>query len=215
VLGLLVVLLALTLAGCGGGSMLTGGSVPIGDVDGWVYRGTRGSGPASGASVQLLNRGGHAIAYMKTDARGYFRFAGMRADSPDVTVLASQSGDRAQMDIDFDAGERDARVALVLDDGIVQDFGLFGADSKPSYAVVLGIGQSVTVHARGIVASPDDPWSAPIPVSWAVKGELGDLTMPDPLHAVFTARKGGGCTLTAQHGRVKGKAVAITIAPFG
>lgn len=211
VLGCLVVLLALVLLGCGGVSTLTGDSVPIGDVDGWVYR---GSAPAAGATVRVVMRDGPAIATTRVDDRGHFRFSGLRADGRNVAVLASQGDATARMDLDFADGERDARVAMVLDDGTVQDFGLFGADGRPCYAVVLGVGQSVRLHARGIVASPENPWSAPIPVNWAVKGNLGELTMPDPLHAVFTARMGGGCTLTAQRGRVKGKTVAITIAPF-
>lgn len=82
--------LLIWLAGCATYSALSGGSVPIGDIDGNVYQSTRAT--AAGIPVELYAASGQLLQRTVSGPGGYFSFTDVPVGV--VTVVAGEGAHR-------------------------------------------------------------------------------------------------------------------------
>jgi hypothetical protein len=218
---LLLALMGLWLAGCGGANSLTGGSVPIGTIDGWVYRSvtvqplTRAETAlqaVSGMTVELVRDGGQ-ILRTTTDATGYFIFRNVPRGP--VRIRAGQLAAlyaEVQSDVERD-GDR-VGVALLLAPELAE--APVSLLITPAAVGTAHAGDEIAFTAHVVTA---DQRMIEVPASWALQGEIGTFTPRLPAgsitpHGLFHATVPGSGRIIAQY---KGLiAIApITVLPAG
>lgn len=170
--------------------MLTGGSVPIGDVDGTVFRAPSQTKPltvAANVSVQFRTLTGQVLQETRTDAEGKFILTVPQTEGV-VTAFDRTTGQEAVLMV-MGEGMIDAGVNLtmVLD---VPRPEVTTLAITPAKVDALPLGASVTFTTT----SPQT--SATLYPSWAVRGKIGTIA-PD---GVFTATKIGAGKIMAQVG---------------
>jgi hypothetical protein len=219
----------LALVGCGNG--LTGGSVPIGEVDGWVYRSTRALASTGTQSmeppqqvegmavlgqipVELALDSGRVLT-AKTDDTGYFIFHNV-PKGHFIIRAGNATSDFAQMEVDFNRQDDRARVQLTMAPRLQQ-----GMDAPKQLTVtpaaVTGahVGDIIvfTAGVTGLLGSTID-----VPVSWAVRGDIGTIGLQaDPLlrtsRGVFHATKAGTGAVLMQYRDMPPQVVPVTVLP--
>lgn len=186
-------LLALAmLAGCGGVNSLTGGSVPIGDVEGHIYYApgrVDALQPAVDIPVEFRDASGAVVATTSTGANGEFSFASLEATAGRIVAADDARNLVAILDVAPD-GDETLVAALVLDAAMPEVTELV---ITPAEAEELTVGESLTFSA----SSPQT--TAPVYPSWAVRGKVGAITA----NGVFTATKQGAGKVIAQVGEVQ------------
>jgi len=196
--GMLIMLLA--VAGCmSGGSSLTDGSLPIGDVDGVALLATRADSVAD-ISVELVKPSGEVAATVQTNEMGAFAFHGVPQGRWRVRArLATRAGD-----VDFDMITGDTVVVvlqLVEYDSTVQAVHL-----TPSVTQHIAVGDQVAFSAEGVDA--DENPIANLPVCWAVQGHIGTITPG----GFFQATRAGSGVVVAQYGDLRAT-VQVIVSP--
>lgn len=188
-----VLLSLLIIAGCGGGNMLTGGSVPIGDVDGIVYRAPSriASLPvAADVPVEFRSLAGVVLAATKTDANGAFSLSIPENEGVIIAYDSANGLEAVLLTMSGDITEAGLQVVMVLD---VPHPEITALEIAPATVNNIAVGDTVTftASAPGI--------DGPLYPSWAVRGQIGTIT-PD---GVFTATKQGAGKIIAQIGAVQ------------
>ncbi len=204
VMAVVLVWCALWLSGCTGMNSLSGGSIPIGDIDGNVYLPSRAPLPQNGVTVELRSTAGELLQAVTSGANGHFVFTLVPPGS--VIVRATQGARIAQVDIDRDNVEN-AHVELVLAeiDPAVTSISLQGP--LPGDPQILLAGSTAQFTAIGVKTS--GPVTG-LPVSWAVRGwEIGTITTT----GLFTATDAGQGMLFIQYGTKK-QHLRITVLPL-
>lgn len=215
-------LLAVLLAGCAGNS-LTGGSVPIGEVDGWVYRSTRAllmEGPTAvdGIATQMqtpveLELDNGTVLRTKTDDVGYFIFR--HVPKGHFILRAGDVADQfARMEVEFNRQDDRAHVQLTLAPRPTAT-----ADTpaqlavNPNAVTNAHVGDSIifTAQLTGPLGGALD-----VPVSWAVRGDIGTIALQaDTLlrgpRGVFKATKAGTGTVVVQYRDLPPTLVPVTV----
>ncbi|MHB0937884.1 MAG: hypothetical protein ACYDCO_22235 [Armatimonadota bacterium] len=193
------------LAGCASFNALSGGSVPIGDVDGNVYYSTRATTPAR-VTVELRDASGELLQQKVSGPDGYFFFSNVPVGV--VEVIASEGALSGQVRFNRNPNEH-ARLALTVAEVNMNVAKLNVRSAKPEEpdgSVTLEEDEEnlFTVEAEdaGSQIIPD------VPVSWAVIGGLGDIA-PE---GTFEAKKTGDGELIVQHDGVS-KHVPLHVNP--
>lgn len=210
----------LLLGGCAGTNSLTGGSVPIGTVDGWVYRSapaqpfTRADAvlqPVAGTLVEL-ELANQQVLRTTTDNTGYFIFRNVPKGKVHVRAgeLATQYAD---VDVDMDSQDDKAAVSLMLAPPQSDAVSLL---ITPSAVATAHPGDSILFTAQVITSGGK---TMNVPASWAFKGEMGSFGphMPDagiaPNGLFHAVQPGSGRVIAQFHGLI---AIApITVLPAG
>lgn len=212
----------LGLAGCTAMNGLTGGSVPIGTVDGWVYRAapvqplTRDRADAvlqtmGGIPVELVLAGG-TVLRTSTDNAGYFIFRNVpqgkvRVRAGDVAV---QYG---EVEVSMDSARDAARIALLLAPPQPNAVSLL---ITPAAVATAHPGDNILFTASVITT---DKQIMPVPASWAFKGDIGSFgpRMPEAgiaPNGLFHAQTAGNGRVIAQYNGLTAIA-PITVLPTG
>ncbi len=190
---LLLLLLLTAIAGCAGSAgNLTGGSVPIGDVDGRLYVSSRTVQPVADTPVELVGGNGAVAQSSRTDNTGYFIFH--QVPQGRYTVRATSGVHSGHVDFDLAQGDAGMNLSLLLDDSLVGQIVAVLID-PPALDHALNIGDTVTFSATGIRAQQSNQFVPNLPVSWLVRGRIGTIT-PD---GVFTATQLGTGRVIAQY----------------
>lgn len=180
-------------AGCAGVTTLTGGSIPIGEVDGRVYLRAGSDVPAAFITVELRNAGGQVLQTTQTDALGQFAFDDVSAG----TVVVTSTVGTQTAEVGFNRGnDTKVRVALLLitPDPTISAVKIVGPAHAPDQPIEVSEGVETDFSAEGTNllghTVPD------LPVSWALVGGLGDI-LPNGKMAPETVGVGD---LVAQYG---------------
>ena len=218
---LMLALIAGWLTGCAGGNGLTGGSVPIGTIDGWVYRAVPLEGftrraaelqAVSGITVELAPESGPVLR-ATTDADGYFIFrtvpqgpVRIRAGQPaalyaEVQAEVERHGDRVGVALMLAPEMADAVASLLITPAAV-------GHAHP--------GDEIVFTAQGITPAGQ---LVPVPASWVLKGGMGSLAPRLPAGSVtpgglFRAAAPGTGRVIAQYAGLVAMA-PITVLPAG
>lgn len=195
------------LAGCSSFSALSGGSIPIGDIDGNVYLNTRATTPVL-VPVELRSASGELLQQTTSNAEGFFSFR----DVPQgiVEVFANQ-------------GALSGKVRFNRQSNVHARLTLMVAEVNPS-VVKLNVHSAKPEDQDGdidldededdlfTIAGEDmDGQAIPnVPVSWAVLGGIGEVS-PD---GVFIAQRVGDGELIVQHNGVS-KHILLHVKPKG
>ena len=210
---------AFTLVGCMQGSSLTGGSIPIGDIEGNVYRDPAvksrritpgGPVPPAVVSLQvsLLTADGAPLRTAVTDARGYFLFHNVPVGTFQVVTLSAQLSARVDVDVET---QRTVQVAMLLTNisSAVDDLDCMPVGATTPLApgtplqTKVGVDLSLTaVGHAGAISTPD------MPVCWGEKGPGGSVTPA----GVFHADQAGTYTLYVQYGPIR-KVFTVQVLP--
>jgi len=194
--GVLAVLL--TLAGCAGGSSLTDGSIPIGDVDGVAYLMTRDA--AADMPVELLKPSGEVAATVRTNQSGVFAFHGV----PQGRWLVRARVATLAGAVEFDLAPDDT--VLVVLQMVEIDPAIQAVHLIPAATQHVMIGEQITFTAEGRDAAGNT--LPELSVSWAVQGHIGAITPAGLFHAI---RAGSGL-IVAQYGDLQA-AVQVIVSP--
>ncbi|OPZ85354.1 MAG: hypothetical protein BWY76_01445 [bacterium ADurb.Bin429] len=165
------------LTGCASGNSLTGGSVPIGTIDGWVYRSvpleasTRQAAEVeavSGITVELVPGSGQVMR-TTTDNTGYFIFRNV-PKGPVRIRAGQQAALYAEVQAEVERNGDRVGVALMLAPEI--------ADAVASLLITpaavgnMHPGDEIVFTAQVLTNSGQQ---VAVPASWALKGEIGSF----------------------------------------
>jgi hypothetical protein len=185
------------LAGCT--SSLTGGSVPVGMIDGTVNTSTRGTQPLARVPVVLRDGSGQVLQTTLSTGKGQFAFANVPPGELEVTCTqGEQSG---QVGFSLLEGVH-ARVVLMVAPVNMNVVKLKVQGSKPAApdgSVDLDKDEEDFFTVQGEDAAGQTIPN--LPVNWAVVGGIGDIS-PD---GNFSAQNVGEGELIVQHDGVKQK----------
>jgi hypothetical protein len=219
---LLLLSLAVVLTGCAGVNSLTGGSVPIGTVDGWVYRSvavqplTRDRADLelqtqAGTPVELELSTGSILRTSTNDA-GYFIFRNVPKGKVRVRAgeFAVQYG---EVEVNMDSERDAARISLMLAPPQANAVTLL---ITPAAVATAHPGDDILFTASVITT---DKQIIPVPASWAFKGDIGSFgpRMPEAgiaPHGLFHAQAAGNGRVIAQFNGLMAVA-PITVLPAG
>lgn len=204
--------------GCSSTSLsLTGGSIPIGDIDGNVYRdpaflmlhsitGEKAPPPPPpphtppppmpSLQVTLNNAEGDVLQRVSTDANGYFVFH--HVSGTGLQVIAQSQLLSARMDVDI-ASNKPVHISMLLTQisSQVDHFDCIpdGAPAPldPNTPLQVKAGVDVSLSATGYMGATTSP---NLPVSWSVMGPAGVVS---PV-GVFQATQPGTYQLIVQYG---------------
>jgi len=184
--------LLIWLAGCTSFSALSGGSVPIGDIDGNVYLNTR-TATAPLVPIELRDASGDLLQQTVSGPDGYFYFQNVPVGM--LEVIAGDEAINGRVRFNRNPHEH-ARLALTVaevNNAIAQLNVHSAKPAEPDGSVSLEKNEETlfTVEAK----DADSQIIPDVPVSWAVIGGLGDIT-PD---GTFKANKVGDGELIVQH----------------
>jgi len=194
--GVMLALVLLWAAGCTSFSSLSGGSVPIGDIDGAVYYSTRGTQTLARVPVLLRDGTGHVLQATVSDTQGQFAFSNV--PSGDVEVISTQGALSGQVHFTMQEGVH-ARVVLMIaavDHNVVKLKIQSAKPGGPDGSIDLDEEENNLFTVMG-----EDANGHPIPnlpVSWVVVGDIGEVS-PD---GHFNAKKEGDGELIVQHNGV-------------
>jgi hypothetical protein len=195
------------LAGCASFSALSGGSVPIGDIDGNVYLSTRATTPVR-VPVELRSASGELLQQTTSNAEGYFVFRSVPVGV--VEVIASHDALSGQVRFSRNPNEH-ARLALTIAEvnpNVVKLNVHSAKPEEPDGSVSLEEDEEDHFTVEGEDA--DSQVIPGIPVSWAVIGGIGDIA-PD---GQFLAESSGDGELVVQHDGVS-KQIPLNVKPKG
>lgn len=192
IIRLLFPMLALLLLVCDcqmtGGLPLSGGSVPIGDIDGAVYRASgSGSEPAANVTVDLLDDQANVMKSITTDEQG--RFAFHNIEQTHLLIRARNEYTQADVSLDEEVMPS-ASVALMLAPPLQET--IYGLLIDPVWASVTA-GEGVQFTAQGITYRAGH--FIAVPASWAVRGKIGVVD----IDGRFTAAREGSGRVIAQY----------------
>jgi len=193
------------LAGCSSFSALSGGSVPIGDIDGNVYLNTRATPPVR-VPVELRSASGQLLQQTTSNAEGYFVFLDVPTGM--VEVIAGQDALSGQVRFNRNPNEH-ARLALTIAEvnpNVVKLNVHSAKPEDPDGSVSLEEDENDLFTVEGEDA--DSQAIPDLPVSWAVIGGLGDIA-PD---GQFQAKYAGDGGLVVQHDGVS-KHIQLHVKP--
>jgi len=182
------------LAGCISG--LSGGSVPIGIIDGTVYTPTRALQTLPRAAVVLRNADGQVLQTTISDAKG--RFAFNNVPYGDVEVASSQGTLHGCIGFTLQEGVH-VRVALTVAavNANVVKLNVHGSKpEEPDGSVDLDEDEEDSFTVEG--EDSNGQKIVNLPVSWAVIGDIGAIS-PEGL---FSATRPGNGELIVQHDEV-------------
>jgi hypothetical protein len=187
ILCLLAAGIFLALGGCGGAMGLSGGSVPIGDLGGWVFARSRAGVPVANVPVRALAADDTVLGSAHTDSAGHFLFSGLPSGA--VRLRAEHTdGTQAWLDLTLAAGES-AEAALWLAPDVPNALAVLLAPAEPP---TLTIGDTLQFTATVQDAGGG---AVDVPVSWAVQGNIGTISQ----EGLFTAVKQGAGKVHAQY----------------
>ena len=193
------------LAGCASFSALSGGSVPIGDIDGNVYLNTRATASA-GIPVALRDASGALLQQKVSGPDGYFFFTNVPVGI--VAVIAGEGTLSGQVRFNRNPNEH-ARLALTIAEvnpNVVKLKVHSAKPAEPDGSVILEEDEEDLFTVEGEDA--ESQVIPNVPVSWAVIGGIGDIA-PE---GNFKAKKSGDGELIVQHDGVY-KSVVLHVKP--
>lgn len=200
-------IVAWALAGCS--SSLSGGSVPIGTIQGTVYLASEASTTvetAANVTVELIDPAGHVIRTVQTDNNGKFTFANLGQQQWRVRAKGGQ-GQQYSGEMAFELRKNEqSQVALILAPNFPDSVSSM-ALTPPS--ATMAVNESKAFHVA--LTTGSGPVTMPPRVSWAVRGSIGVIT-PD---GVFTAKTPGEGDVIAQFRDGYASAHIIVTAPVG
>ncbi|MHB0935819.1 MAG: carboxypeptidase-like regulatory domain-containing protein [Armatimonadota bacterium] len=188
----------LALAGCVGGSSLTDGSIPIGDVDGVAYLVTRGV--AADIPVELVKPSGEVAATVRTNPSGAFAFHDVPQGRWRVRARAEERAGNVEFDL-----VKDDTVLVVLQ-VVAVDAAVQAVHLTPVTAQHVNIGDQITFTTEGRDAAGNPLLD--LAVSWAVQGHIGTFTPA----GLFQATRAGSGLIVAQYGDLQA-AVQVIVSP--
>ncbi len=208
---LLLAIALLALAGCGGGgSTLTGGSVPTGNIDGTLYTTPNarvtGYAPVGGVVVTATDAAGKTLQRTTTGIDGAFLLTNVPLVALFLQADDGPHGKHARVAVTTDAITRHTHVELVLAPPPGPD--VDGMLLSPTNAQVK-VGDQVQFTARSLTGNHQPGDAAP--VSWAVKGDIGAIDAD----GIFTATNPGVGRVVAQFGDTQVTAIVAVAGAAG
>jgi hypothetical protein len=190
-------LLLIWLSGCAGGiSSLTGGSIPIGDVDGTVYVPVRGEAVAPYAVITLQSPSGETLQTATADELGHFSFK----DVPEgaLQIVCTVGADEARIRFIFKtSGHIQAALVVAPVNEQVVKLNLHGPQSQqPDQPVEMEEDEDLSYTVDG--ESTNGEIISSLTASWAVEDSIGDV---DP-EGHFHAKQPGNGGLIVQYGQI-------------
>jgi hypothetical protein len=216
------VCLAFVLAGCSsyGGSSLSGGSVPIGTIDGQVVLPmTRAITlePAADVPVRLLDTTGQLLQSTSTLQDGTFSFTNV--PNGDLVIKAErQDGFAAEVRVAIDNLQRKVSLRITLADQANDPFITppkemrlvlqpSGIPLTPNAPLAVYVGQTLQFTAQ--FRFGENTWKDDVPVSWIVRDGIGTIDGD----GLFLAKQAGQGKIIAQYRDWSSTVVVMVIDP--